>query len=94
MREQMALDLGDGVDRDVDDDQQARPPQVEGNAERRHQIFGHKADEGQIGWVYADGVFTNPNPPVIVDIPALLPPTPEELMAQLNAIQAQIAALK
>ena len=52
------------------------------------------SDEGQIGWTYADGVFTNPNPPVIVDIPALLPPTPEELMAQLNAIQAQIAAIK
>ena len=52
------------------------------------------SDDGHIGWVYADGVFTNPNPPVIVDIPALLPPTPEELMAQLIAIQAQIAAIK
>lgn len=39
--------------------------------------------------------------PVLIDVsnistntPALLPPTPEELMAQLNAIQAQIAALQ
>ena len=57
-------------------------------------VIAIASEEGQIGWVYADGVFTNPNPPVIVDIPALLPPTPEELMAQLNAIQAQIAALQ
>ena len=33
-------------------------------------------------------------PNISTNIPALLPPTPEELMAQLNAIQAQIAALK
>ena len=57
-------------------------------------VIAIASEEGQIGWVYADGVFTNPNPPVIVDIPAILPPTPEELMAQLNAIQAQIAALQ
>ena len=57
-------------------------------------VIAIASDDGNIGWVYADGVFTNPNPPVIVDIPALLPPTPEELMAQLNAIQAQIAALQ
>ena len=58
---------------------------------------GHEAIEAEYvspSWVYADGTFTNPNPPVIVDIPAILPPTPEELMAQLNAIQAQIAALQ
>ncbi len=57
-------------------------------------VIAIASDEGQIGWVYANGIFTNPNPPVIVEIPALLPPTPEELMAQLKAIQAQIAALK
>lgn len=57
-------------------------------------VIAIASDDGNIGWVYADGVFTNPNPPVIVDIPAILPPTPDELMAQLNAIQAQIAALK
>ncbi|CAB4183547.1 hypothetical protein UFOVP1464_26 [uncultured Caudovirales phage] len=57
-------------------------------------VIAIASDDGNIGWVYADGVFTNPNPPVVVDIPAILPPTPDELMAQLNAIQAQIAALK
>ena len=57
-------------------------------------VIAIASEEGQIGWVYADGVFTNPNPPVIVDIPALLPPTREELMAKLNAIQVQIAALE
>ena len=57
-------------------------------------VIAIASEEGQIGWVYADGIFTNPNPPVIVEIPALLPPTPAELMAQLNAIQAQIAAIK
>jgi hypothetical protein len=57
-------------------------------------VIALASDEGQIGWIYADGIFTNPNPPVIVEIPPILPPTPEELMAQLNAIQAQIAALK
>ena len=57
-------------------------------------VIAIASDEGQIGWVYADGVFTDPNPPVIVDIPAILPPTPEELMVQLNAIQAQITTLQ
>lgn len=57
-------------------------------------VIALASDEGQIGWTYANNTFIDPNPPVIVDIPALLPPTPEELMAQLNAIQAQIAALK
>jgi hypothetical protein len=57
-------------------------------------VIAIASEEGQIGWVYADGLFTNPNPPVIVDIPALLPPTREELMAKLNAIQVQIAALE
>jgi hypothetical protein len=55
-------------------------------------VIAIASDEGQIGWVYANGTFTNPNPPVIVEIPAILTPTPEELMAQLNAIQAQIMA--
>jgi len=57
-------------------------------------VIAIASDVGQIGWVYANGIFTNPNPPAIVEIPTILPPTPEELMAQLNAIQAQIAALK
>jgi hypothetical protein len=43
------------------------------------------------GWTYADGVFTAP---VIVTPPAPPAPTKEELMAQLNALSAQIQALE
>lgn len=44
-----------------------------------------------IGWSYANGVFTAP--PVVE--PASPPaPTKEELLAQLQAIQAQIQALE
>lgn len=45
------------------------------------------------GWTYADGVFTAP---VVVEPPTPEPtpaPTKEELLAQLQAIQAQIQAL-
>ena len=40
-------------------------------------------------WTYADGVFTAP---VVVE-PTVVAPTKEELLAQLQAIQAQIQAL-
>ena len=40
-------------------------------------------------WTYADGVFTAP---VVVE-PTVVTPTKEELLAQLQAIQAQIQAL-
>jgi len=46
------------------------------------------------GWTYADGVFTAPvvvEPPVPEPTPA---PTKEELLAQLNALSAQIQALE
>jgi hypothetical protein len=46
------------------------------------------------GWTYADGVFTAP---VVVEpepIPAPPAPTKEELLAQLNALSAQIQALE
>lgn len=45
------------------------------------------------GWTYADGVFTAP---VVVEpepIPTPPAPTKEELLAQLNALSAQIQAL-
>jgi hypothetical protein len=41
------------------------------------------------GWTYADGVFTAPV--VVEPTPA---PTKEELLAQLNALSAQIQALE
>ena len=40
-------------------------------------------------WTYADGVFTAP---VVVE-PTVTTPTKEELLAQLQAIQAQIQAM-
>ena len=37
------------------------------------------SDEGQIGWTYADGIFTDPNPPVVQEpLPEL---TPAETLA-------------
>jgi hypothetical protein len=43
------------------------------------------------GWTYADGVFTAP----VVVAPTPAPaPTKEELLAQLNALSAQIQALE
>jgi hypothetical protein len=43
------------------------------------------------GWTYADGVFTAP---VVVEPVAPPAPTKEELLAQLNALAAQIQALE
>jgi hypothetical protein len=31
---------------------------------------GIQSDEASIGWTYANGVFTNPNPPEIIEMPA------------------------
>lgn len=42
------------------------------------------------GWTYANGVFTAP---VVVE-PTVVTPTKEELLAQLNALSAQIQALE
>lgn len=44
-----------------------------------------------IGWSYANGVFTAP--PVVEPTPAPAP-TKEQLLAQLQALQAQIQALE
>jgi len=41
------------------------------------------------GWTYADGVFTAP---VVVE-PTVVTPTKEELLAQVQALTAQIQAL-
>jgi hypothetical protein len=43
------------------------------------------------GWTYADGVFTAP---VVVEPTPTPAPTKEELLAQLNALSAQIQALE
>ena len=48
-------------------------------------------DGAGIGWDYVDGQFVDNRPaPVVVTPPA---PTREELLAQLNALSAQIQAL-
>jgi hypothetical protein len=42
-------------------------------------VIALASDEGQIGWTYDNGTFTDPNPPVI---PEPLPePTPQEKLA-------------
>jgi hypothetical protein len=46
---------------------------------------------GGPGWTYTDGVFTAP---VVVEPTPTPTPTKEELMAQLNALSAQIQALE
>jgi len=43
------------------------------------------------GWTYADGVFTAP---VVVEPVVPAAPTKEQLLAQLNALSAQIQALE
>jgi hypothetical protein len=53
-----------------------------------------KATEGGIGWTYANGVFTAPPEPEVVEPEPAPAPTKEELLAQLNAIAAQIQALE
>jgi hypothetical protein len=42
-------------------------------------------------WTYADGIFTEPDPVVA---PVVIAPTKEQLLAQLNALSAQIQALE
>lgn len=44
------------------------------------------------GWKYINGVFTEP--PAPEPVPAPPPPTKEELLAQLQALTAQINALE
>jgi hypothetical protein len=42
-------------------------------------VVAMASDEGQIGWLYANGIFTDPNPPVAPDpLPEL---TPQEKLA-------------
>jgi len=52
-----------------------------------------EATEGGIGWTYANGVFTAPPEPVVVEPEPAPAPTKEQLLAQLQTIQAQIQAL-
>ena len=53
-----------------------------------------EATEGSIGWFYNGQTFTDPNPPVVVVVEAPVAPTKEQLLAQLQALSAQIQALE
>ena len=52
-----------------------------------------EATSGDIGWDYIDGQFVD-NRPVPVEPEPVPAPTKEELLAQLNALSAQIQALE
>lgn len=47
--------------------------------------------EGGIGWSYANGTFTPPAAPEPTQVPT---PTKEQLLAQLQELQAKIQALE
>jgi hypothetical protein len=53
-----------------------------------------EATEGSINWLFDGQTFTDPNPPVVVDPASAPAPTKEDLLAQLNALSAQIQALE
>ena len=48
-----------------------------------------QADRVSPGWTYANGQFTDPNPPVVVDMPA-----PKSLTDMILADPAELAKLK
>ncbi len=48
-----------------------------------------QADRASPGWVYANGVFTDPNPPVVV-----VPPPVKSLAEQIIDNPAELAKLK
>ena len=50
-----------------------------------------EATDGGIGWTYANGVFTPPPEPEVVEPVA---PTKEELLAELQALTTKINALE
>ena len=48
-----------------------------------------QADTVSIGWTYANGIFTNPNPPAVIEMPA-----PKALTDMILADPAELAKLK
>jgi hypothetical protein len=55
--------------------------------------FIEAPDEVTHGWLYDGTTFTAPPAPIVPEVVAPAAPTKEELLAQLQAIQAQIQAL-
>jgi hypothetical protein len=48
-----------------------------------------QADNVSIGWTYANGTFTNPNPPEVIEMP-----TPKSLTDMILENPAELAKLK
>ena len=48
-----------------------------------------QADNVSIGWTYSNGIFTNPNPPEVVEMP-----TPMSLTDMILSNPAELAKLK
>ena len=48
-----------------------------------------QADNASIGWTYANGIFTNPNPPEVIEMPA-----PKSLTDMILENPAELAKLK
>lgn len=56
-------------------------------------VIALASDEGQIGWTYADGAFTDPNSPVVQE-PLLLPElTPSEKLANAGLTVDELKGL-
>jgi hypothetical protein len=54
-------------------------------------VIALASDEGQIGWTYADGIFTDPNPPVVQEpLPEL---TPQEKLASAGLTVDELKTL-
>jgi len=56
--------------------------------------FIEAPDEVTHGWLYDGTTFTAPAAPIVPEVVTPPAPTKEELLAQLNAIAAQIQALE
>lgn len=57
-------------------------------------VIALASDEGQIGWVYSNNIFIDPNPPEVIDMQIIPPPSVAQLMMQLQTIQAQLLTLQ
>ena len=57
-------------------------------------VIAFASDEGQIGWIFNNGVFTDPNPPMKIYMPLNANTSVEQLMVQLQTIQTQLLALQ
>lgn len=56
--------------------------------------FIEASDEVTHGWLYDGTTFTAPPPPIVPEVVTPPAPTKEELLAQINALAAQIQALE